>query len=735
MNQFDNSKQNNDVLQSIEDTDLQSLFSLIWGARKIVLAIAFSITLIVGLLVMQLPLKYTAKTSLMLDTRRGQVDFQSALAGLNIDSGIVQSEIAILASRQVAYRVMKSANLENDAEFNPSLDESNKPGFIGRLLGRDEETAVDVEKIQAVIIEKMLKNLDLDNDGKSYAIHLSFTSENPEKAAFIANTWANEYLVDQLEVKFEAVERANKWLNSRMSELKEKVGTAESAVASAQEQFNIIESSGENILQKQLADLNTQLVLAQSERAQAEARLGRARSIGKSGSGLDAVSSVLESQLIQRLREQEAEVVREEADLASRYGERHPLRINKQAEIRDLRIKINEEVGRIISSLASEAEIARARENSLRGNINTLESKLKVANRGQIQVDQLRRDADSERALYDTFVDRFKETFGKDSFQQADARVIARADIPEKASKPERTLIVIGTFVTSLLLGVLFVLIREMLNNSFRSTTEIEQLLALKTISMVPKLTKENAATIMPYLRSNKPTAYTEAMRAVLTALKFLGSDSKAAKVVMVTSSVPSEGKSFFSLSLANIASLAGKRVLLIDSDMRRPALGKLLDIDIKKGMADYLNDAASISDILNKEETTGLHYIGTKSNVNVPQAALSSNSMKNLLEYARSNYDLVILDMPPLMAVSDAIILAPFVDNVLFAIRYNSTPRKVVKNALQSLKRTAPNAEVLGVLTQVDLVAHKAYNYGDIGYYYSRYADYYADDTKSKKG
>lgn len=723
-------KNNNRYSSFIEDTDLQSLVSLIWGKRKLVLAIAFSITLLVTLIVMQITSQYTASTTLMLDTRRGQIDFQSALAGLNIDSGIVQSEIAILASRQVAYRVMKAINLDKDPEFNLTLDEGEK-GLLSRIFGSGDKE-IDVDVMESMVIKEMLERLDLENDGKSYAIHLSFTSENPEKAALIANTWAEKYLVDQLEVKFEAVERANKWLSSRMSELKQKVGTAESAVASAQEKFNIIESSGENILQKQLADLNTQLVLAQSERAQAEARLGRARSIGKSGTGLDAVSSVLESQLIQRLREQEAVVVREEADLASRYGERHPLRINKQAEIRDLRIKINEEVGRIISSLASEAEIARARENSLRGNIDALEAKLTVANRGQIQVDQLRRDAESERALYDTFVDRFKETFGKDSFQQADARIIARADVPAKPSKPKKKLLIIGTFVTSLMVGILFVLVREMLNNNFRSTSEIEQTLGLKSIAMVPKLTKNNANTLMPYLRSNKATAYTEAVRGVLTALKFLGNDNNnVSKVVMVTSSVPSEGKSFFSMSLANVASLVGKRVLLIDSDMRRPALAKLLGVEINKGTADYLNDTATIAEILCKEETTNLHYIGTKTNVNVPQAALSSSSMKSLLEYARSNYDLVILDMPPLMAVSDAIILAPFIDTVLFAIRYNSTPRKVVKNALLSFKRTAPNTSILSVLTQVDLTEHRTYNYGDVGYYYSRYADYYVDDTK----
>jgi succinoglycan biosynthesis transport protein ExoP len=715
------------------DLDLPSVLNLLWARREIIMGVMLSCTIIAIVMLLQQKSLYTAETTLMLDTRQMQVtDFQAVMSGLKIDEGTVRSEIAILNSRAMAYRVAKSLNLLEDAEFNPLLNKTPHPPatFFHRLLSSIGIGARDTEansaRVESVVTKKLLAGFSVDNDGKSYAITIGFTSENPEKAARIANEWANQYLTDQLEVKFDATERANAWLSKRLEELKEKITIADNAVAAAREKGNIIEDKdGQTLTSKQLIDLNTQLVLAQTERAQAEARLRQARQLVSKKGGFESVSQVVASQLIQKLREQEADLVRQEADLTSRYGERHPDLINIRNQIRDLRGKITEEVERIISSLANEVEVARARENTLQDNIRKVEGKVAVNSRVQIQISQLVRDAEANHLLYKSFLERFKQTFSRDNFQQADARVIAKADVPINPSKPKKKLIVLVVIFLSSILGIFIVFLLELLSNTFRTPLEVEKILGLKTLAMVPQLNKTNAKRLLAHLRENITAPYAESIRAILTTLQFQDKDNKGVKTILVTSSEPNEGKTFFSLSLANVAALGGKKVLLIDADLRRPRIAQMLNVSPEKGLSDYLNGTASIKEIVYKDVNMQTEYCLSHGKVAVPQNALGAVEMKKLIEMARDYYDYVIIDSPPVLAVSDALVLAPQVDYMLYAVRYDRTSRKTVCSAMRSLSNLELPISV--VLTAVNVARHARYGYGDNAAYYGKYGDYYA--------
>ena len=721
------------------EVDLRSVLNILWARKAIILSVMAVITLVTGLILLQQPSQYTASTTLMLDTRKTQVvDFESVVSGLNVDEAVVQSEVAILRSRKLAYRVVETLGLQNDPEFNPQIAERLRRGedsgetMVGRLLERvgitgDADKPAEAAYPITKVVTNVLNKFKVQNDGKSYAISLYFTSLDPEKTARIVNTWADQYLVDQLEVKFEATERANDWLSKRLTEMKEKVTIADNAVVAAREKYNIVETNdGETLTTRQLTEINTQLILAQTERAQAEARLRRARDLARSNTSLDAVGEVIASPLIQKLREQEAEVLRREAELGTRYGERHPAMMNIRAEVRDITRKIREEVNRIISSLENELEVSRARENTLKQKLNETEGQQTFVNRAQIQISQLERESSANRMLYESFLNRFKQIYEQDDMQQSDARIIARADVPERPSKPLRGLILSAAMFASLLLGMFIVFLMEMLHNTFRTSIDIEKFTGIKTLAMVPKLPRTESKNLVGYIRSNLTGVYCESVRSVLTALQFTGSSGKPVQTIIVTSSCPGEGKSFFALSLANVAAMGGKKVLIIDCDFRRPVIAGMLRVRAEQGLSDYLTGRARLEEVIYHDKSTGVDYCFAVHRSQVPQSLLASPEMDAFLRIARERYDYVIIDTPPVMAVSDVIVLSPQADHVLYAVRYEKTPRRLVRTALRTFQHTIKTPSST-IMTQVDVTRHASYGYGDEGYYYGKYGSYYA--------
>lgn len=725
------------------DVDLRTVLNVLWARRAIILSVMGVISLLALLVLLQLPSRYTAKSTLMLDTRTTQVtDFESVVSGLTVDEAVVRSEMAILSSRKLAYRVVESLKLQDDPEFNPQLREKlaeqenggAKP-LLERILGNlglAPEKKGDGQPYPINrVVTNVLNNFDVDNDGKSYALTIAFTSEDPEKAARIVNAWAEQYLVDQLEVKFEATQRANAWLSERLAELKEKVTIADNAVAAAREKYNIVETpEGDNLSTRQLTELSSQLVIAQSDRSQAEARLRQTQELARSNNGIDSVAEVLNSPLIQKLREQEADILRREAELSSRYGDRHPDMINVRSELRDMRRKISEEVARIISSLQNDLAVARSREATLRQRISEAQNQVAFSNRAQIQIEQLEREAAANQTLYESFLNRFKQT-GQENMQQADARVIARADVPENPSKPKRSLIMMAAVVASALLGVFIVFLMEMLHNTFRTSIELEKFSNLKTLAMVPRLDRSKSKALVGYLRSNLTSPYAESVRAVLTALQFTGDQGRPVQTIAVTSSIPSEGKSFFALSLANVAAMGGKKVLMVDCDLRRPAIAPLLKVKADRGVADYLRKQAKLEEVIYHDKATGMDYCFAVQRSSIPQSLLGTPEMEAFLQSARQKYDYIVIDTPPVMAVSDVIVLAPMVDHILYAVRYEKTPRRVVRTAMRTLQHSVKTPLSM-IMTQVDVVRHARYGYGDEGYYYGKYGHYYAQPTQA---
>ena len=670
--------------------------------------------------------KYTAEAVLQINVQKTNVvNIESVMSGITSDEAQVQSQLDVIGSRNLVGRVVDLLGLVRNPEFSPDVNNGSLKAWFKKLIKKDDATdEVEDEKdsqekleIRSATISNVLKNLNVVRNPKSYTLVVKFTSTSPQRAALIANTFVNEYLKGQLSVKFDATKRANDWLNDKLGELQTKVRDSEVLVQAFREKHGLIETSGVTITEQQLSELNSQLILARTEKAQAMARL--------EGAGGDNESStdVLSAPLIQNLRNQEAEVLRKRSDLSSQYGPKHPKIINVNAELADLRAKIDVEIKKVKGSLENEVNIATAREKALSKSLDELQNKTGLSMKARIELDELERQKNANKALYQSFLSRSKETSEGQGLERPDAFVISDAEIPLRPSYPVKLLVMVIALFVGVFISGLAVLILEHLDNAISSSSKAEEVTGVDAIGMVPELDK--GVNIINYLVKRPSSAFAEALRSILTVVHFSNPD-EIPKVIMVTSSVPKEGKSSFVLSFATLVAKSGKKVLLIDADMKRPTIAKNLKKEFEFGLSDLLMGTATAEQVISQDERTGFDFIQSHPNTVNSHNLLGSNKMKTFLDNMRGKYDMIIVDTPPVMAISDCIVLSGIVDTALFVIRWQKTPCEIVKTAIKQL--SAFNVNIAGVvLSRVDMEKQSKYSYGDKGNYYKNYSEYYA--------
>lgn len=729
--------------KSEHGVDLLELLAVLRRRKAIIGACIAVLTAVSAAIIFQITPLYTAEATVILDPRKTQVvDMQAVLSGLPYDAAVVRSEIEVLKSAPMAERVVQKLDLTSVPEFNGRL---RKPTLMATLfepmrwlvaqlrpvLGLASAPAANSgmtqeQKDLLAATGALLANTDVVNDGRSYILKVRVQSESPQLAVAAANGYIDAYLDGQLEAKFDAVRRANDWLNEHLGELRGKVEQSDNAVQLFRAQHNLIETKGATITGQQLSEINTQLILAASDRAQKESNLKQVQDLLRTG-GVDAAVQVLASPLIQRLKEQEADLLREQADLATRYKPAHPAMVNIRAQISDLKAKIQDEINRVFRGMAGEVEAARAKEAALRASLQQLQQSNSIQDEAQVQLRQLEREAEANRTLYETFLNRFKQTSAQEDIQQPDARIVAAATAPSSPSYPRRGPLIGFAFAGSVLIGIFAAFGVERLDNGFRTGDQLEKFAMVTTLGLVPDIkTKELPQDTIV---KRPVSSYSEAIRTIRTALRYSDIDNPP-KIVLVTSSLPAEGKTVFATSLARSVARSGGKALLIDCDLRRPSIGRLFGSSSEPGILSLFEPGADTRAAIHVDEASGMHFIPATAGTSNPQDLLGSQSMRALLEEMRRHYDLIVIDAPPVLAVSDPLILSHIVDTTMFLVRWERTPRAIVLGALKSLR--ANGGDLAGVvLSRVNVRRHAAYGYGDSGYYYGHYGQYYGDYSK----
>jgi exopolysaccharide transport family protein len=729
-----------------DELNLREVWRALKRRKLALLAPVALITLGVFFWAKQQPPMYTGEALLHVQTRDAQViQVAGVVEEMIADPATIESEIEFLSSPAFSRRMAEKLGLTTDPEFAPWL-RAEEPDPIGTVLellnpmryipeswlqsGDQAETgpALDVETMQLDSAARNFgKRLTVEQVGRSYVISLQFLSEDPAKAARIANAMAEEYLASQVQEKYAAADRATKWLSEKIEELRGQVLAAEAKIVEYRSNNNLVNTSAENPLTLQFFQLNTQLALAQAERAEAEARLSQARSMLNS-SGAETAALVLGSPLMDNLRTQETELMRELSEMSSVYGERHPVMVNLRSELGSIRSKMQDEVRRIVQDFENEVSVASAREQELINSMNRLRGDAARADLAGVELSALEGEVTTNRDLFTAFLTRFREIVEQQGLEEADAKILSAAAVPNGPSHPKVMLLTTIAFGASLVLGVLLVFLIERwdADYGFRSADEIQATLGARALALVPDLSRRETqgAAAEDYILQKPHSAYAEAVQRIRTSL-FLADSERPPKTILVTSSVPLEGKSTIAASLARQSAASGLKVILIDADLRRPRLHEVMGFPNENGLSEVLTGRANPEVAIRRDEKSGLDFLPAGTGVASPPDLFRSSTMKILLEETAAYYDLVIIDTPPIAAVSDSFTLSSLVDKAIYVLRWEQTPRNVALAGIRQLAEAG--ADIAGiVLSRVDLKKHARYSYADSGYYRGSYQKYY---------
>jgi succinoglycan biosynthesis transport protein ExoP len=708
--------------------ELRDLLRILRVRRNIILGSFLAVVVVTAIVVFQLTPRYTATALVMLEQRQTKVvDVEAVLSGLPTDPTSVENQVQILRSRSLMSRVVDKLRLDQDSEFNPP----DGGGFLRRAAravlpsnwGRPLATLSADQKAaetRNAVVDRLLEDLNVIVQGRSTAIQIRFTSDDAGKAARVANAIAGAYVEDQLNAKFEATQAATKWLADRVQELGSQVQAAEAAVQQYKAEHGLNENTGgDSVIGQQLGQLNGQLVVARSDLAEQEAKFARVAELRGSGRSAD-VSQVVASPLIAQLRGQEAEMIRQEAELSSRYGPRHPQMLDIQNQKRNLKAKIDEEVQRVVETVSNDVAIARARVSSLQASLNQLTNVSAGENRAKVRLKELESTATSNRSLYEAFLSRFKETQSQEGIQTPDARIISQADVPQAPSFPNKTLMLGLAAPGGLFLGFLLAMFAEKLEAGFRTGAEVEQLLELPVLAVLPEASGSPADIVV-----DKPmSSFAEAVRGLQMGL-VLSNVDKRPKVVVVTSSLPNEGNTTVAISLARLAAHSGQKVALVEGDLRRPTAAAVLGATPKTGLVEALSGQASLESCLVRDPRSGVRLLAAVGKISNPPDLLGSTAMARLIRELAATHDLVVIDSAPLLPVNDTKTLARLADAVVFVVRWEKTAREAVLGGARALADAgAPVAGV--VLARADRTRHQYYSYGNGNY--SKYNAYYTE-------
>lgn len=649
-------------------------------------------------MVSQVEPSYRAASQVMLDPRQQlMIDDANIIPQLTLSEAVMASEVAVLKSNLLADRVARELDLAARPEFNADLlppawsDRARDwaKSWVMARLGRDAPEAplpdpAQAEAMRAAAVTRALQErLEISHDGVSYVISIGASSTDPVLAAAIANATAGAFIAQQVEQRGQATDQATRWLDQRVADLRGQVEAAEAAIARFKAGNLVLEGSTQEAASQQLLDLATQVSQARARNAAATARYEQARALSDAGDP-GAVANIAESEVIAALRAQRAELQRTIRQAAELYEPRDPRLTRARAELAELDRQILAETGSYIEGLRSTAEISAVELKNIEDNLLAMESRLLNLSQSAIELRQLEREADAVRDVYESLLARLKETRAIEKIHAPDARIVAQAEIPEDPSAPRPGLLAALGAVLGTMSGVGVVLGRQLWRRFYLSPGELEAATGLPVLAELPKL-RGRPEQILAGLLARPQSLFAERVRDLRSALD-LRAGGRTHKVVMLTSARAGEGKSTVALALARVASLAGKKVVVVDGDLRRPALNAVARPAPGGDLASVLIGGGDYFQAIVRAETAGFDLLPTARSNPKAADALAQPGFARLIARLREDYDLVLIDTPPVLAIADARTIAAQSDITLMVVRPDRTDAESLRQALASM-------------------------------------------------
>jgi succinoglycan biosynthesis transport protein ExoP len=728
--------------------------ALIVGAGLVAVAL-------MALIVAQQTPMYKASSRIMLDTRTFKpVSTEQALSGVDtFNLGAIQSELEVIQSEFLIGRVVDRLGLASNPEFNGTkppgfLDTSLAPirdlwhSGIASLLAPPKKAPQaaggaprgnrgdDSDPGRRAAIGTVSGHLNVTLLGRTFVILVTVESTDGTMSARIANAIAEVYLADQVDNKNEANRRATEWLEERLAELRRNLQVAEEAVATYRRDKGLAGSPEGVVSTQTLSDLNGKYIAAKTRRIEKEGRLVALSKASLNPNELANITEVASNATLNSLRTQELELTRKIADYQTQFGPNHPKVLQAQAELASVRSRFLAQTQSITLAIRAELDAAKSEEEELKTQVERASVLSGATSQYEAELKQLEREAQSNRALYESFLNRFKELREQQDIQRADARILAYAWPSSTPSSPQYKTSLFAAFIIGCLLGMAGAIAAEKLDRVFRSASQVEKATGVAVLGMVP-LVKGAAglrANIVTQVLDRTTSSAAEAMRAVFTAISLSNLD-RPARVIAITSSTPSEGKTTFASALGGLLTKmnTSRRVLLVDLDLRQAKLAQALGLKDRGGTIDeYLMGTKTLDECIRRHDISGVDYICARPDTPNAPEILESHAMKAALATFADRYDLVLLDSPPVMAVSDARIISQLADYTIFIVHWARTPRDVVTSAMSALLAVTDRVGI--VINKVNLAKHALYEYGDYGDYYSRYNSYYGANVQSSR-
>jgi capsular exopolysaccharide synthesis family protein len=722
-----------------KDEGLLETLRRLWRQRRIVLASAIVFGAATTAVALSLPSRYVAEARVLVGIQGPRVfNLEAAVNDVSPDAERVQNEGFILQSRTLAKQVIERLKLASNPEFNPP---PKQPAAWTRVLDParylpadwvewlDEQRpktpppprdpVAEAAAAENRMIDTLLARVDVSTLGRSHVLSVKAESGNPATAAAIANVLAEVYLDSQRQEKVASMGRVEKFLMGRVTELREQVRRSDQAVEDYRREHGLYKSgSSGSVTTQQLSELNTQLLQAQTAKAEAEAKLREAQELTRGGLGRESVPEVLKSPLIASLKQAQADAERKAAELSASYGERHPLMRSARADAGNIAARVNAEIAKTVDGLAREARQAAARYETLNQTFERLKKTMGTVNNASIQLEALERDAAVNRSLLEAMLQRAKQAIGIEDFQQANAKLVSPASPPVAPSYPPKMLIAFLGTLAGLMSGAAIALLREGGDRTFRRADQIVSATGLPVMSVVPHLPGRTPAPV--HVLRQPVSAFSEALRRLHISLE-LSETAESPKTVLFSSAAPAEGKSVMVASLGRLLASNGKRVLLIDCDWRCPRLHQTFRCSNRVGLANVLAEKDTVlTDAIHHDTLSGVDVMPA-GNWNPRQSHLiSSERMRHLLAALEPEYDSIILDTPPVLVAAEVLALSRLVSKVVFVVRWGHTRREAVLEALKQILEA--QGDVAGVvLSRVVAKQYRQYAYGTPIYEYPR--------------
>ena len=733
------------VERSVADADRLDFSALVAAVRRrlwLFLGVTIGIFALAVVATLMMTPVYTAIARVAINSQHVQVAPSSisgsandpVVASVSNDSSAIDTEVTVIGSRKVAARVVAMLHLDQDPEFGLSV-EKKKVGILGRikkavfaLVQPAAKTTSSAVSPEDYTITSVLQNLTVQRFNLTNAIDISFEDADPVKAAAIANAFADAYVSYQVGAKVDTSDQASGFLQTRMNQMLAQYLADSQRVQQYKVQHNLMSAGSTTLTEQEIANYNQSVAEAKAQAAADAASLRTARDQLSHGSNGEDVGEALSSGVVQSLRAQRAAISTHVADMQGRYGDKYPELAVAKRQLSDIDQQIQAEINRIISNLEAKAEVSQQRLASIEGTLSATRATLAQNNQSEVGLDQLEQAQNASQALYQSYLSRMKETAAQQGGELPDARLLSGATPPTDPTSP---LVILNLALGVILgagLGVVAILVSEWIDSGVTTAQDVETRLGQHYLGGIPTLSSvqrgRNRSPI-DALIAQPHSAFSESFRNLRASISYSAPGVRPS-VVMITSSLPREGKTTVAIGLARTAALQGQDTILVDCDLHRRGLNQLVDQKAQRpGLIEVLAGEAKLEDAIVVNDKSGVSVLPLYRTKSPPSAIFEGDALPALIEELRKKFRVVLLDAPPLLPIAEARVMAQYVDAVVLAVRW----RKTEMGAIQSALRLLPldRVTIAGVaITQVNMKKQAKYGYGDPGFYYQKYQGYF---------